>query len=101
MTKITINANIPTLTQPTLMHYELCFLNVTQKCPDDRQSSCSSFTVAATSYIRVTEILNYAWKQHPLTKEIPVALPFHDSFILLLGYSVIYPGYPKYCIGYV
>ena len=59
MTKIPmyINANIPVLTRPTLTHYELCFLCVAHTYPDDRQSSCSSFTATATSYIWVTEIL--------------------------------------------
>ena len=59
MTKITINinTNIPTLMQPTPTHYKLCFLHVTHKCPDDRQSSCSSFTVTVTLYIWVTQIL--------------------------------------------
>ena len=60
MTKITvnINANIPSLMQPTPIHYELCFLHMEHKCPDDRQSRHSSFTVTATSYILVTQILN-------------------------------------------
>ena len=40
------------------MHYELCFLHVAHTCPDDRQPSRSSFTVTATSYIWVTQILN-------------------------------------------
>ena len=60
MTKITINinANIPALARPTLTHYELCFLCMAHTCPDDRQSSHSSFTATATSYIQVTQILN-------------------------------------------
>ena len=53
---ININANIPALMQLTLTHYELCFLRMVHTCPDDRQSSHSSFTVTATSYIRVTQI---------------------------------------------
>ena len=52
-----ININIPTLTQPTPMHYGLHFLHVAHTCPYDRQSSCMSFTATATSYIQVTEIL--------------------------------------------
>ena len=57
MTKIpvNINANIPALTQPTLMHYELCFLCMAHECPYDRQSSCVIPTVTATSYIWVIE----------------------------------------------
>ena len=55
---VNINANIPTLTQPTLMHHKCCFLHMAHTCPDDRQSSHSSFTVTVTSYIRVTQILN-------------------------------------------
>ena len=53
MAKTTGNGsiNIPVLMQPTLMHYELCFLCVTQSFPYDRQSSCMTFTVTATSYI--------------------------------------------------
>ena len=41
MTKntININANIPTLMQPTPTHYELCFLHMAHACPYDRQSS--------------------------------------------------------------
>ena len=39
------------------MHYKLHFLHVAHTCSDDRQSSCSRFTVTATSYIQVTEIL--------------------------------------------
>ena len=60
MTKITvnINPNIPTLMRPTPTHYELCFLCVVHTCPDDRQSSHSSFTATVTSYIQVTQILN-------------------------------------------
>ena len=53
-----INANIPVLTQPTPMHYELCFLGVAHTCPDDRQSSRSSSTATATSYIQVPQILS-------------------------------------------
>ena len=52
-----INANIPTLMQPTPMHYDLCFLCVAHTCPDDRQSSFSSFTATGTMYIWVTQIL--------------------------------------------
>ena len=39
---------------------------------------------------------NYVWKQHPHTKDITVAPSLHDSLILLPGYFVIHPGYPKY-----
>ena len=60
MTKITINinANITALMQPTPMHFELCFLCMAHTCPDDRQSSHSSFTATATSYIWVTQNLD-------------------------------------------
>ena len=59
MMKITINMNtdIPALMQPTPMHYELCFLHVAHTCPDNRQSSRSSFTVTVTLYIWVTHFL--------------------------------------------
>ena len=63
-----ISVNIPELMRPTLMHYELCFLHMAHTCPDDRQSSCSSFTATATLYIWVTKIQTYMWKQHPLTR---------------------------------
>ena len=52
-----INTNIPALMQPTPMHYELCLLCMAHTFPDDRQSSCSSFTVTVTLYIQVTKIL--------------------------------------------
>ena len=103
MTKIPIiiNANIPALMQPTPTHYEHGFLCMAHTCPYDRQSSHSTFTATATSYIRVTENSDLHMEKHPLMKDIPVALPFCDSFILLLGYSIIYLGYPKYYIGYI
>ena len=52
MTQITdlINVNTPALMQPTLMNHEHC-------SPYDRQSSCTSFTVTVTLYIRVTQFL--------------------------------------------
>ena len=67
MMKITINinANIPALMQPTPTHYKLCFLCMAHTCPDDRQSSHSSFTVTATSYIWVTQILNVQMETTP------------------------------------
>ena len=103
MMKITININtiIPMLMQPTLMHYEHCFLCVAHACPHDRQSSCAISTVTATSYIQVTKESDLHVETTSPMKEIPVTLPFHNSFIILLGYYVIYPGYPKYYIGYV
>ena len=52
-----INASIPVLMRPTLMHYKLRFLHVANTCPDDRQSSRMSITATATSYIQVTQIL--------------------------------------------
>ena len=54
MTKYTgnISITIPTLMQPTLMHYELCFLHVAHACPYDRQSCHVTFTATATSYIQ-------------------------------------------------
>ena len=52
-----INVIIPALTRPTLMLYELCFLHIACKCTYNRQSICTSFTVTATSYIQVTQIL--------------------------------------------
>ena len=57
ITKNTANIiiNIPVLMQPTLMHYELCFLCITHACPYDRQSSHTTFTATATSYIWVIE----------------------------------------------
>ena len=45
-----INVIIPALTQPTPTNHERC-------SPYDRQSSRTSFTATATSYIRVTQIL--------------------------------------------
>ena len=101
MTKITvnINANIPALMWPTPTHYKLCFLCVAHTCPDDRWSSGSSFTATVTSYIWVNQILNLYVETTSLMKDIPVTLPFRDSFILLLGYFVIYLGYQKYYIG--
>ena len=53
MKKITgsINVIIPALTQPTPMHHE-------HGNPYNRQSSCTIFTVTATSYIQVTQNLN-------------------------------------------
>ena len=52
MKKITrsINIIIPTLTRPTPMDHEHC-------SPYDRQTSCTSFTATATSYIQVTQNL--------------------------------------------
>ena len=57
MTKKTgnISTNIPVLTQPTLMHYELCFLCVAHACPYDKQSSCTISTATAILYIWVTK----------------------------------------------
>ena len=100
-TTVNINANIPALMRPTPTHYECCVLCMAHTCPDNRQSSCSSFTVTATSYIWVTQILNLHVETTSLMKDIPVALCFRNSFTLLLGYSVIYLGYPKYFIGYI
>ena len=60
MTKNTgsININIPTLTQPTLMNHKCCILCMAYECPYDRQSSHMSFTVTATLYIWLTKNLN-------------------------------------------
>ena len=57
MMKITINinANIPTLMQPTPTHYEHCLLCMVHTYSYDRQTSCSTFTVTATSCIQVTK----------------------------------------------
>ena len=57
-----INANIPALMQPTLTHYELCFLCVAHTCLYDRQSSRMSFTATVTSYIQVTQSSNLHMK---------------------------------------
>ena len=51
---ININANIPALMRPTLMHHELCFLHVAHACPYNRQSSHATFTVTETLYIWAT-----------------------------------------------
>ena len=67
MTKTTsnISVNIPALTQPTLMHYELCVLHVEHACPYDRQSSCVTFTATVTSYIQVTTSPYEGHTSHP------------------------------------
>ena len=89
MMKITgsINVNIPMLTQPTPTNHKHCFLHVAYECPYDRQSSRTSFTATATSYIRVTLF-------HPLMKDIPVT-PFSrllDPMSRLLHHT---SGLPK------
>ena len=57
MTKTTglINIIIPALMQPTLTNHEHCILCMAYECPYDRQSSHTSFTATATSYIWVTK----------------------------------------------
>ena len=49
-------------------------------CPDDRQSSCSSFTVTVTSYTQVTQILNL----HVETTSPYEGHTSHSSFSRLL-----------------
>ena len=49
------SVNYHVLMQPTLMHYELCFLHVAHACPYDRQSSHSTFHATEISYIWVTQ----------------------------------------------
>ena len=53
-----INAKIPTLMQPILMHHKCCFLCMAYACPYNRQSSHVSFNVTVTSYIWDTQILD-------------------------------------------
>ena len=89
-----INVNNPALMQPTPMNHERC-------SPYDRQSSHTSFTATAALYIRVTKILKLHVETASHTKDIPVAPSFRDSLILLPGYYVIHPGYPKFYISYV
>ena len=47
------------------MHYELCFLHMAHACPYDRQSSCTTFTETAISYIRVTTFPYEGHTSHP------------------------------------
>ena len=96
MKKITgsVNVIIPALTRPTPMNHE-------RYSPYDRQSSRTSFTVTAISYIRVTQNLKRRVETASHTKDIPVTPSLCDSLILLRGYSVIHPGYPKYYHSYV
>ena len=79
MKKITgsINVIIPALTRPTPRNHERC-------SPYDRQSSCTSFTATATSYIRVSQNLKRHMETASHTKDIPVAPSWRDSFIILL-----------------
>ena len=96
MKKITGSINVinPALTRPTPTHHE-------HDNPYDRQSSRTNFDATATSYIRVTQNLKRHVETASHTKDIPVAPSLHDSLILLPGYSVIHPGYPKYYHDYV
>ena len=98
---IYINANIPALMQPTLTHYEPCFLCVAHTCLYDRQSSRMSFTATVTSYIQVTQSSNLHMKTTSPCGGHTSCPSFLRLFILLLGYFVIYLGYPKSYIGYV
>ena len=96
-----ISVNIPTLIQRAVVHYKLCFLHITHACPYDRQSSHTSFTMTVTLFIQVTQKPHLHMKTSSLTKDIPVTLCFHDSFMVLLGSSTIIPGYLKSYIGYI
>ena len=82
MKKITgsININIPALMQPTPMNHEHCFLHVAYDCPDNRQSSCTSFTASAILYIQVTQIL----KLQVETTSTYEGHTSHPSFLQLL-----------------
>ena len=59
MMKITSSINVytPVLMRLTPTNHEHCILHMAYKCPYDRQSSCTSFTVTVTSYIQVTQVL--------------------------------------------
>ena len=75
------------------MHYELCFLHMAQSFHYDIQSSCMTFTATVTSYIWDSKKSDLHVETTSFMKDILVAFPFHDSFIILLGFSTIHLGY--------
>ena len=86
--KIPVFVQQPTFIQQELTHYECQLLCMEHGCPYDRQSSHSNLFATKRSYIWVTQNHEYAWNKHPHTKDIPVALLFHDYLKLCPGYYI-------------
>ena len=90
---ININANIPTLMQPTPMHYILCFLRMAHTCPDDRQSSHLGLHILAHRIKAKKCFLGFSPVRKGLFKPDGLQTDVHR---LLLGESYVEQGVLSY-----